>query len=36
VNLVNGEKPGDVYTGILSLVNKEIENEKNKEFIEIA
>jgi DNA-directed RNA polymerase len=30
VNLVNSEKPGDVYTTILKLVNNEIDNEKEE------
>mmetsp|Transcript_59973 Transcript_59973/g.82367 ORF Transcript_59973/g.82367 Transcript_59973/m.82367 type:complete len:197 (-) Transcript_59973:678-1268(-) len=36
VNLADSERPGDVYTAILKLVIKEIENESNPEHLEIA
>jgi DNA-directed RNA polymerase len=36
VNLADSDRPGDVYTAILKLVLKDIENESNLDFIEIA
>ena len=36
VNLANSERPGDVYTAILKLVLKEIENETNEDHIDTA
>jgi DNA-directed RNA polymerase len=36
VNLAESDKPGDVYTGILKIVIKEIEGEKDPALIEIA
>lgn len=36
VNLAQSDRPGDVYTAILKLVIKDIENEKNPEYQEIA
>ena len=36
MNLVDGERPGDVYTAILKLVIKDIEAEKDPQHQEIA
>ena len=36
VNLAASDRPGDVYTAILKLVIKDIENETSEEFVEIA
>lgn len=36
VNLADADRPGDVYTAILKLVLKEIENEDNQDYIEVA
>jgi DNA-directed RNA polymerase len=36
VNLADAERPGDVYTAILKLVIKDMENENNEDFLEIA
>jgi DNA-directed RNA polymerase len=36
VNLVDSERPGDVYTAILKLVIQDIENEKDEQHMEIA
>ena len=36
MNLAESDRPGDVYTAILKLVLKDIENEKNPEYVEIA
>ena len=36
VNLANSDRPGDVYTAILKLVLKDMEDESNLDFIEIA
>ena len=36
VNLAASDRPGDVYTAILNLVIKEIENETDLDKIEIA
>lgn len=33
VNLSDAERPGDVYTAILRLVIKDIENEQNPDFL---
>jgi DNA-directed RNA polymerase len=34
--LADSERPGDVYTAILRLVIKDMENESNPEMLEIA
>lgn len=36
VNLADSERPGDVYTAILRLVLKEIQNEKNEDWLDIV
>lgn len=36
VNLADSDRPGDVYTAILKLVLKDIENESNPDFLETA
>ncbi len=36
MNLADSERPGDVYTAILKLVIKEIENEQDPELKEIT
>jgi DNA-directed RNA polymerase len=36
VNLSDSTRPGDVYTAILKLVLRDIENESNQDFIEVA
>ncbi len=36
MNLADADRPGDVYTAILKLVLKEIENEDNQDYIEVA
>lgn len=36
VNLADSDRPGDVYTAILNLVHKDIENENNPDFLETA
>ena len=36
VNLAASDRPGDVYTAILKLVIKDIENETSEEYVEIA
>ena len=36
MNLADSERPGDVYSAILRLVVKEIENETNEDYKEVA
>lgn len=36
VNLVDGERPGDVYTAILRLVIAQLDQEKDEDMIEVA
>mmetsp|Transcript_7811 Transcript_7811/g.7267 ORF Transcript_7811/g.7267 Transcript_7811/m.7267 type:complete len:299 (-) Transcript_7811:298-1194(-) len=36
VNLLDSARPGDVYTGILELVLKEIDNESDEKLMEVA
>ena len=36
MNLAESERPGDVYTAILKLVIKDVENEQDPKLTEIA
>lgn len=36
VNLAKSDRPGDVYTAILKLVIKDIDNEKDPQYVEVA
>lgn len=36
VNLANSDRPGDVYTAILQLVLRDIENERDPQMLEVA